>query len=25
LAGTWGPPEAFQLLEKDGRHWRDLD
>jgi len=24
-AGTWGPPESFQLLEKDGRHWRDPD
>lgn len=22
-AGTWGPQEADQLLERDGRHWRD--
>jgi glucose-6-phosphate 1-dehydrogenase len=21
-AGTWGPPEADQLLERDGRRWR---
>ncbi len=21
-AGTWGPKEADQLLERDGRHWR---
>ncbi len=21
-AGTWGPPEADELLERDGRHWR---
>ncbi|MDT7040730.1 glucose-6-phosphate dehydrogenase [Candidatus Nitronereus thalassa] len=21
-AGTWGPPESDQLLERDGRHWR---
>ncbi len=21
-AGTWGPPEAEQLLERDGRRWR---
>ena len=21
-AGTWGPPEADALLERDGRHWR---
>ena len=20
-AGTWGPPEADKLIEKDGRHW----
>ena len=20
-AGTWGPPEADDLLAKDGRHW----
>ena len=20
--GTWGPPEAGQLLRGDGRHWR---
>ncbi|MDB4996183.1 MAG: Glucose-6-phosphate 1-dehydrogenase [Myxococcaceae bacterium] len=23
-AGTWGPPSAAALLEKDGRHWRRL-
>ncbi len=23
-AGTWGPPDAFELLERDGRHWRRL-
>ena len=22
-AGTWGPPEAFELINKDGRRWRD--
>ena len=22
-AGTWGPHESDQLLERDGRHWRD--
>ena len=22
--GTWGPPEADQLMERDGRKWRDL-
>ncbi len=22
-AGTWGPPEADQLLEHDGRHWKN--
>jgi len=21
-AGTWGPREADELLERDGRHWR---
>jgi glucose-6-phosphate 1-dehydrogenase len=21
-AGTWGPPESFQLLKRDGRQWR---
>jgi glucose-6-phosphate 1-dehydrogenase len=21
-AGTWGPKEADELLERDGRHWR---
>lgn len=21
-AGTWGPPEAYELLERDGRQWR---
>jgi glucose-6-phosphate 1-dehydrogenase len=24
-AGTWGPYEAEQLLERDGRHWRQLE
>jgi len=24
-AGRWGPQEAFELLDKDGRHWRDID
>ena len=23
-AGTWGPPEAMQLIERDGRRWRDM-
>lgn len=23
-AGTWGPREADELLERDGRHWRKL-
>ncbi len=23
-AGTWGPPQADQLLEQDGRNWRRL-
>lgn len=23
-AGSWGPPEAAQLLERDGRRWRRL-
>jgi glucose-6-phosphate 1-dehydrogenase len=22
-AGTWGPKEADELLEKDGLHWRN--
>jgi len=22
-AGTWGPYEADELLERDGRHWRN--
>jgi glucose-6-phosphate 1-dehydrogenase len=22
-AGSWGPPEAFELLERDGRAWKD--
>jgi glucose-6-phosphate 1-dehydrogenase len=22
-AGTWGPREADDLLERDGRHWRN--
>jgi glucose-6-phosphate 1-dehydrogenase len=21
-AGTWGPADAFELIERDGRHWR---
>ncbi|MGA9812460.1 MAG: glucose-6-phosphate dehydrogenase [Terriglobales bacterium] len=24
-AGTWGPKEAEDLLERDGRHWRNFD
>jgi glucose-6-phosphate 1-dehydrogenase len=24
-AGTWGPKEADELLERDGRHWRNTD
>jgi glucose-6-phosphate 1-dehydrogenase len=24
-AGTWGPKEAEELLERDGRMWRDFD
>jgi glucose-6-phosphate 1-dehydrogenase len=23
-AATWGPQEAAQLIEKDGRRWHDL-
>ncbi len=23
-AGSWGPPAAFQLIERDGRRWRGL-
>jgi glucose-6-phosphate 1-dehydrogenase len=23
-AGTWGPKEADELLQRDGRHWRDI-
>jgi glucose-6-phosphate 1-dehydrogenase len=23
-SGSWGPPEADQLLEREGRHWRLL-
>ncbi|HEY0319554.1 MAG TPA: glucose-6-phosphate dehydrogenase [Pyrinomonadaceae bacterium] len=23
-AGTWGPKAAFELIERDGRHWRRL-
>jgi glucose-6-phosphate 1-dehydrogenase len=23
-AGTWGPPDADALIERDGRHWRRL-
>jgi glucose-6-phosphate 1-dehydrogenase len=21
-AGTWGPPEAVELIRRDGREWR---
>ncbi|HXA65149.1 MAG TPA: glucose-6-phosphate dehydrogenase [Bryobacteraceae bacterium] len=24
-AGSWGPQEAFDLLQKDGRNWRNID
>ncbi len=24
-AGTWGPKEADELLERDGRHWRRIE
>ena len=24
-AGSWGPKEADELLEKDGRHWKKID
>jgi glucose-6-phosphate 1-dehydrogenase len=24
-AGSWGPKEAHELLESDGRRWRDMD
>ena len=24
-AGTWGPKEADELLERDGRHWRNFE
>jgi glucose-6-phosphate 1-dehydrogenase len=24
-AGTWGPKEADELLERDGRHWRNAE
>jgi glucose-6-phosphate 1-dehydrogenase len=24
-AGSWGPPEAAELLERDGRSWRSFD
>ena len=24
-AGTWGPHESEELLEKDGRHWRNFE
>jgi len=24
-AGSWGPKEADELLERDGRHWRNFD
>jgi glucose-6-phosphate 1-dehydrogenase len=24
-AGAWGPKEADELLERDGREWRPID
>ncbi len=24
-AGAWGPKEADELIERDGRHWREID
>jgi glucose-6-phosphate 1-dehydrogenase len=24
-AGNWGPPEAEDLIERDGRHWRTIE
>jgi glucose-6-phosphate 1-dehydrogenase len=24
-AGTWGPREADELMERDGRHWREIE
>jgi len=24
-AGTWGPQASFDLIEKDGRHWREIE
>ena len=24
-SGSWGPKEANELLERDGRHWRDVE
>ena len=24
-AGGWGPKEADELLERDGRHWRNIE
>jgi glucose-6-phosphate 1-dehydrogenase len=24
-SGTWGPKDAEELLERDGRHWRNFD
>ncbi len=24
-AGSWGPPEAADLMERDGREWRNPD
>ena len=24
-AGTWGPPESQELIERDGRHWRRIE
>jgi glucose-6-phosphate 1-dehydrogenase len=24
-AGTWGPKEADEMMERDGRHWRSIE
>jgi glucose-6-phosphate 1-dehydrogenase len=24
-AGTWGPKEADDLMEREGRHWRSIE
>jgi glucose-6-phosphate 1-dehydrogenase len=23
-AGSWGPPQADELMNRDGRHWRKI-